>query len=146
MKLTKFTKGILDFMFYAGILTCVTLPFTLKWVGNYIPHYKTDYYPLLSLFLASGIFAVLIIKELRRMFATVLREDCFVKGNVKSLEKMGNYSFCIALFTVFRLGIIFTMASLVVIAVFVIAGLFSKVLSGVFEEAVTYKLENDLTI
>ena len=34
----------------------------------------------------------------------------------------------------------------VVILVFVIAGLFSKVLARVFDKAVTYKLENDLTI
>ena len=34
----------------------------------------------------------------------------------------------------------------VVILVFVIAGLFSKVLACVFREAVRYKLENDLTI
>ena len=34
----------------------------------------------------------------------------------------------------------------VVILVFVIAGLFSRVLAMVFEQAVTYKEENDLTI
>ena len=39
-----------------------------------------------------------------------------------------------------------TMAMLVVILVFIIAGLFSKVLSFVFEEAVGYKEENDFTI
>ena len=39
-----------------------------------------------------------------------------------------------------------TPAVLVVILVFVIAGLFSRVLAGVFDRAVSYKLENDLTI
>ena len=38
------------------------------------------------------------------------------------------------------------LAMLVVILVFVIAGLFSKVLACVFDEAVRYKQENDLTI
>ena len=39
-----------------------------------------------------------------------------------------------------------TIAMGVVILVFVIAGLFSKVLSFVFEQAVAYKEENDLTV
>ena len=39
-----------------------------------------------------------------------------------------------------------TIAMGVVILVFVIAGLFSKVLAQVFQEAVRYKEENDLTI
>ena len=38
------------------------------------------------------------------------------------------------------------MVILSVILVFLIAGLFSKVLSKVFERAIAYKLENDLTI
>ena len=146
MKLAKLTKGILDFMFYSGIIVCVTLPLTLKLAGKYMPDFLTFYYPLLVLFLASGIFAVLIILELRRMFSTVLKQDCFVEGNVKSLKKMGTYSFCIAAISVIRLFIVITPAVLVVILVFIIAGLFSKVLSNVFEQAVTYKLENDLTI
>ena len=39
-----------------------------------------------------------------------------------------------------------TMTAAVVTLVFVIAGLFSMVLAGVFARAVQYKQENDLTI
>ena len=80
------------------------------------------------------------------MFRTVLNHDCFVKENVVSLRKMGTYSFCIAVITVIRLFLYVTPGVLVVVLVFLIAGLFSKVLSEVFDKAVTYKLENDLTI
>ena len=80
------------------------------------------------------------------MFSTVLNEDCFVEENVKSLRRMGTYSFCIAAASILRLFILVTMAMLVIILVFIIAGLFSKVLARVFDQAVTYKLENDLTI
>lgn len=146
MRLTKFTKLILDFMYYAGCAACVTLPFTLKFVGNYIPHYREYYVPMLILLFISGVLAVLIILELRRMFATVLREDCFVEENVRSLRRMGTYSFCIVIVSILRLFIVVTMAMLVIILVFIIAGLFSKVLARVFDQAVTYKLENDLTI
>lgn len=146
LNITKITKEILDFMFYAGILVCLTLPFSLKFIGKYFPHYKIFYLQMLILFFISGIFAILIIRELRFMFWTVLKEDCFVKENVLSLKRMGNYSFCIAAISVIRLLIVITPATLVIILVFVIAGLFSKILSKVFDQAVTYKLENDLTI
>ena len=102
MKLAKLTKGILDFMFYAGIAACLTLPLSLKFIGNYFPHYQIFYYPMLALFFISGIFAVLIVRELRRMFATVLKEDCFVEENVKSLRKMGTCSFCLREFLIRR--------------------------------------------
>ena len=39
-----------------------------------------------------------------------------------------------------------TVAMLTLIMVFIIAGLFSKVLAFVFDKAIEYKLENDLTI
>ena len=80
------------------------------------------------------------------MFKSVLQDDCFIQENVKSLNRMGTYSFLIALITCCRLYLYITPAVIIVILVFVIAGLFSKVLSYVFDKAVTYKLENDLTI
>ncbi|MCI9679842.1 MAG: DUF2975 domain-containing protein [Lachnospiraceae bacterium] len=146
LQVARITKGIIDFMFYAGILVCLTLPISLRYLGTYFPHYKIFYIPMLILFLISGMLSILIIQELRSIFRTVLNEDCFVKENVKSLRRMGNYSFCIAAVSAVRLLIVVTPATLVIILVFIIAGLFSKVLTDVFDQAVTYKLENDLTI
>lgn len=144
--LTKFTKIILDFMYFAGIIVTATLPVSIKFLGNYIPFYVTYYYQQLILFFIAGILAVLIIGELRKMFASVLLDDCFIRGNVISLRKMGTYSFLISLVCLIRAFIYFTLAISVLILVFIIAGLFSKVLSSVFDKAVTYKMENDLTI
>ena len=80
------------------------------------------------------------------MFRTVLAEDCFVRDNVVSLQRMGTYSFMIALFSLIRTILHITDAMLVIILVFIIAGLFSKTLAFVFDKAVQYKEENDLTI
>ena len=80
------------------------------------------------------------------MFRTVLADNCFVYDNVVSLQRMGTYSFMIALISLVRTLLCMTIAMLVVILVFIIAGLFSKVLAFVFERAVNYKEENDLTI
>lgn len=145
-KLTVFTKGILDFMFFAGIITTILVPFIIKFYGRYNTYFGENVFQLSLIFILSGIFAVLIIFELRKMFQTVLDDNCFIKENVDSLRKMGTYSFCIAMITCCRLFLYLTPAVIVVILVFVIAGLFSKVLSHVFDKAVNYKLENDLTI
>ena len=145
-KLTIGTKYILDIMFYGGCLTTVCVPLLFKFYGKYNSHFEEFYVELSILFILSGIFAVLLIGELRKMFRSVLADDCFIRENVDSLRKMGTYSFIIAFITTCRIGLYLTPAVLVVILVFVIAGLFSKVLAQVFDKAVSYKLENDLTI
>lgn len=145
-KLTLFTKFLLDFMFYSGIIVIITLPFSFKFFGKYNTYFRDNYYSLCVIFFLSGIFAILIIQQLRKMFCSVINDNCFIKENVISLEKMSIYSFFIAVITACRLFIYLTPAVLIIILVFVIAGLFSKVLAGVFDKAVTYKTENDLTI
>ena len=137
--LTRFTKGLLDFMFFAGIAVTVTLPVSVKIYGHFNSYFEQFYIHLVILFAISGVLAELILYELRNMFRTVLANDCFVEANVKSLNRMGTYSFLIALVTAGRLLLYLTPAVMIVILVFVIAGLFSKVLSQVFDRAVAYR-------
>lgn len=145
-KLTKGTKYFVDFMFYCGILVTVSLPLSVKWIGKHVEGIGAHYGELVIIYFVLGIAALVIIRELRRIFATVLKEDCFVTENVRSLHKMANWSFFIVVMSAVRTVVYLTVAMLVVILVFTIAGLFSKVLAYVFEEAVRYKEENDLTI
>lgn len=145
-QLTVFTKHILDFMFYGGIIVTICVPALYRLAFPYNEKIEENYAALSIILMICGVFAVLIIHELRKMFRTIINEDCFVMDNVTSLKKMGNYSFCIAAVTLARLFCYLNSAVFVIIIVFVIAGLFSKVLAGVFYQAVTYKLENDLTI
>lgn len=140
------TKWLMDFMFFAGIMVTVTLPLSIKWLGQYIEKFEENYAATVVIYFVLGILAVLIIGELRKMFRTVQADDCFVFENVVSLQRMGTYSFLIALMSLVRSIVYVTPAMLVVILVFMIAGLFSKVLSFVFDKAVQYKNENDLTI
>lgn len=146
-RITIITKYLLDFMFFAGILVTATVPLSIYLYGKYFnSRFEKFYIQLCISFILSGIFAVLILGELRKMFKTVLADDCFVQENVISLKKMGTYSFIISLVTACRLFLYITPAAMVIVLVFVIAGLFSKVLAQVFDRAVTYKLENDMTI
>ena len=144
--LTRFTNALLGVMFYGGIAATAALPWIFRWGGQFYPSLKEHYWLNTILFMLSGVCAVLIIRELRRMFRTVLAEDCFVQQNVLSLRRMGCLSFAIAVITAVRLVVLFTPATLIIITVFFIAALFSFVLSHVFDRAVRYKEENDLTI
>ena len=145
-KLNLFTKFVLDFMFFSGIGICILVPVIFKFIGRYYENIRNFYIPMCILFMITGAFAILIIYELRKMFRTVIREDPFVVDNVNSLKKMGKYSFVIAAVTAIRLFFVLTPATFIIIIVFFIAGLFSFVLSQVFDQAVTYKIENDFTI
>lgn len=144
--LIRGTKYFLDFMFYSGILVTATLPLSVRFLLEYIPRWQGHYWELVLIYFVLGIAAVVIIRELRRIFRTVLDGACFVRENVVSLDKMSRWSFFIVLMSLVRSVVFTTIAMLVVILVFTIAGLFSKVLSFVFEEAVGYKEENDYTI
>lgn len=82
--LTMWTKYLLDFMFYSGILVTATLPFTIRQIGKALPHMAEHYWVTVAIYFVLGVAALALIRELRRIFQTVLREDCFVQENVDS--------------------------------------------------------------
>ena len=144
--LVKFTKYLLDFIFFSGIVVTASLPISIKILGAFSEKLHEHYVESVIIYFVLGIAAIVILRELRRIFRTVINNDCFVRENVVSLDKMCKWSFFIVLMSIVRCIVYVTPAMLVVILVFAIAGLFSKVLSFVFEEAVGYKEENDFTI
>lgn len=144
--LIKMTKYLLDFLFFGGIVVTASLPITMKLLSSLSEKIQENYMESVVIYFVLGIAAIVILRELRRIFKTVVNKDCFVRENVVSLDKMFKWSFFIVLMSVVRCIVYITPAMLVVILVFTIAGLFSKVLSFVFEEAVGYKEENDFTI
>ncbi len=144
--LVRFTKALLDFMFFSGIIVCITVPVSFRFVGRYYKIFDRYYFPFCVIFIGAGIFALAILWELRSMFQTVMKGDPFIRENVRSLKRMGISAFIISGLMAARLFFVITPAAMVLIAVFAIAGLFSLVLSQVFDQAVTYKQENDLTI
>ena len=147
LNITRFTKAVLDIMFVLGILITATLPFLLKTYGKYVEPGIEKYIWQNSVVLGlCGIFSLMIVWELRKMFKTVIADDCFVRNNVTSLKKMSIYSVGIVFFMAVKCLFNITLATMAIMMVFIIAGLFSRVLAQVFDKSVTYKLENDLTI
>ena len=154
--LNKFVKGFIDVAFIIGIMLELAVPFTLKPAvkltmkvlgaeteyAKILDHYT---YAVVSIMLV-GLCSLLILFELKKMMKTVIDDDCFVLSNVKSLSRMATYAFAVTFFKLLRCAVYFTPAAIIVAGVFAFAGLLSKVLAMVFEKAVNYKLENDLTI
>ena len=134
-------------MFFSGILVEVSLPFSLKMLGEYYwKEMAEQYWPMLIIFGLSGICGLIIVYQLRKMMKTVVKLECFVDNNTKSLSTMGKVSFVITVLFIVKCILLPTPASFVIVLTFFIAGVFSHVLSLVFEEAVRFKEENDLTI
>ena len=145
-KLVNITKIFLDVLFYGGILTCLTLPWTMRYFGKIFTVYQVHYFPLIFVFEAAGFLCVIIIWKLRQIFKTVRDQNCFVRENVENMEIMGMSSFGIVILMACRLFFVVTPSILVLILTFLLAGLFSLVLSQVFKVAIDYKEENDLTV
>lgn len=145
-RVIRITKYLVDFMFVAGILVTLTLPWSIRWAGTYLECLVENYGEIVTIYFVLGILALAIIWELRKMFRTVLARNCFVRENVAALKHMSYYSGLIVLMSIVRTIVYTTIAMLVVILVFVIAGLFCQVLAQIFDQAIQYKEENDLTI
>lgn len=139
-------KRLLDLVFFGGIAITATLPISLKWAFAFRFTYDENYFFLLGFLFFTGVLALLILHEMRRIFKMLNRRDPFNMDNVKSLKRIGIASFIIA--GAYFVKIIFYISILTIIMsmLFVIIGLFSVILAEVFYQAVIVKEENDLTI
>ena len=108
--IARFTKILLDVLFYAGIAVTVSVPWTMRWAAGFYPSFSERLTLHTALFLLAGVCAALILFELRRILQTVVSGDCFVRRNVASLSRMAYYAFAIAAHsdavnaTIFSLG------------------------------------------
>ena len=86
-RLVRFTKWLLDAMFYGGLVITLGIPVIFRYVGRYIQSFRVHYIPQCVLYIGSGILALMIVRELRRMFGTVLEDNAFIMENADSLKR-----------------------------------------------------------
>ena len=140
------TKICVDFLFYFGIVCCVLLPFSGKLISIYFGFIGNASVPMMIILLLSGILSVYILYQLKIMFKTLLNGNPFICANVVCFRKIAVASLLIAITYLFKCFIYFTVSTVVIIAIFIIACLFSLTLKDLFKQAVYYKDENDLTV
>ncbi len=146
--LSQKVKILLDLIFIGGIGIFISLPKSLKWYLQSSFVYLNDkiYFYLLALIAITGIFCLMLVYEVRKIFKTLERKDPFMIDNVKSLDKIGLFCFLISACYISKIFLLNSFMTLIVIMVFIIAGLFSIILAEVFRQAIVVKEENDLTI
>ncbi len=143
------TEALLYALFAAGCALWLALPFFLDqlmvvFVDAFIvvESYRLFILVFLMLVGAAGLY---ILFELIRLFRT-LGGDPFVMRNVKALKRMGISAFVVTALFILKCAVFFTPMTLVCVLIILLLGLFAFVLANLFEKAVEYKLENELTI
>ncbi len=142
------TEVLLYAVFCCGCALWLALPFFLDplliiFADEFIAaaSYK-EFMVFLMLVGAAGLY---ILFELIRLFRT-LGGDPFVIRNAKALKRMGVSALVVTALFIVKCLVFFTPMTLVCALIILLLGLFAFVLANLFEKAVEFKLENELTI
>ena len=107
---------------------------------------KPMYYYFLGILYVAGIIALVILNDLRLLFSSCLAEDVFTQVNVNRLGRMAIMAFLISIVFFTKVLVVNSIMTMVVVFAFFMAAVFCLVLTLLFDQAVHYKEENDLTI
>lgn len=152
--ISSITHKLILLLLFINFLTLVFLPWIISSVisvdiGNgYSSLFinKPLYYYFLIILYIAGIIALIILNDLRLLFKSCLDEDVFVTVNVKRLGRMSIMAFLIAFLFLTKVFIVNSIMTMIVVFAFFMASVFCLVLTLLFDQAVHYKEENDLTI
>lgn len=146
---SKILKSILYIIFAAGVLATVTIPFMIDtYMRVLYDSYsvREGYRIFIIIFLMIvGTLGLFIIFQLIVMLRTISR-DPFIKENVRYLNRIGTVAFITAALFFLKCLLYITILTLGFGICLVICGLFAFTLASLFNSAVKYKEENDLTI
>jgi len=93
-----------------------------------------------------GVLALFIENELRRMLITLKTGNPFVLQNVQSLRRIAVFLLVMFACFIYKILALNTLMTMVVAAVLLLVAFFCFTMADVFNQAVQYKEENDLTI
>lgn len=146
MKINKLTKIMVDVMFYMGILCVISVPFLVKLINRFYGYDKNLLLIFAAMLFISGVCAVYILFNLKQMFKTLVGGNPFVNQNTICMKRMAIACAVISIIYIIKCFLIFSWATVVIVIVFTIGTLFCLTLKNIFNEAIKYKQENELTI
>jgi len=145
----KILKISLYVIFILGIIGTITLPFMLE---NYIklfydayslhPGYRTFILIFLIIVAIPGLW---VVWEMILMMRSIPLGP-FIMRNVSALKRIGVIMFVISAMFIAKLFVYFTFLTMACGVLFLILAFFALTMSNLFNQAVLYKEENDLTI
>jgi hypothetical protein len=145
--LSGIVKRLLDLVFLGGIGLYLGLPFVLSWYFDVVYRISSEnYYFLLGFLYITGLFCLVIMYELRKIFKTLNRKNPFMMDNVKSLNRMAISAFIISALYIIKIIFFNSFLTVIITMIFIMAGLFTIIFAEVFRQAIVVKEENDLTI
>ncbi len=141
-------KYMVDIMFFGGIICILGIPYITEWLFKMDIIYigRNVYTAFMAILFISGICAEYLLFNLRTMFKTLIGKNPFVPENVTCLRKCAATCAVIALIYFAKLFFMFTIATIIIVLVFVIGCLFCLTLKDLFKQAIAFKEENELTI
>ena len=144
--LHNFTKTLIEFMLFSGMVICAAVPMSVLKASSYYPFIAGIAFQLIAVLMISGTMGVYVLWKLRQIFKTIVYTNPYTLENARTLRKIAAAAFIIAVTFLYKCFFWFTLATVLIIIIFAVLGLFCLVLADVFEQAVHYKEENDLTI
>lgn len=146
MKINKLTKIMVDVMFYIGILCVISVPFLVRLINKFYGYDENLLLIFVVMLFISGVCAVYILFNLKQMFKTLVGGNPFVNQNTVCMKRMAISCVIISIIYVIKCFLMFSWATVVIVIVFTIGALFCLTLKNIFNEAIKYKQENELTI
>ncbi len=130
------------------ILLIISLPLFVNYYSKTLYRSRLIYSQIVLYltYIPVAICAIIIEINLRKMFNTVCRNNSFVMENVHHLNAMGKTMIVVTIIFLIKTILLFSLAGLAFTLGSALLAIFCFVLSDIFHQAVSYKLDNDLTI
>ena len=142
----QISKLLVDALFFLGIIAVIAVPLLAKYVSSFYGYDGTQVTCLAVILFAAGLCALYVLFNLRLMFRTLLGGNPFVDKNIVCFRRMAAACAAIAVLCVVKCFMLFTFGTVAVVIVFVVGAMFCLTLKNIFEQAIAYKQENDMTI
>ncbi len=145
-KINQITKISVDILLCVCAAAVIAVPLIAKYLCTFYGYGGTQKAMFMAILYSSGICSAYILLTLRRMFKTLLGGNPFTQENIVSFRRMAAVCAVIALICLIKCFVLFSWGTIAVSVVFVLGTLFCLTLKNIFEQAIEYKRENDLTV
>lgn len=142
-------RKLLEAAFIIGIPLTLGTPFLLR------DYYRLVYWMatrqsgqwfMIALLMSTGLLLLLVVFEARQILLSVDRGQPFIRANVASLRRIALASLLICGAYFVKSLLYPTFLTVVITVMTLVVGLFVDVMARLFDQAVTVKEENDLTV
>jgi hypothetical protein len=142
-----FIEYTLSLLMLVALVLTISLPWSIPAVTLHNPGESDFWFEKYFVVLAiSGIIALLILWQARAILRIVNKGNPFVKEMVKRLRIIGIQSLVLAAFYFVSVFLVTKFFMILVFVTFSIVGMILFVFARIFEQAIAYKEENDMTI